>query len=198
MEDKRGIKRECSPSIGGSPLPDDDETPPPASSGSPPPPRSPLVASSCHPCSLVFEQGNASRKILMLDPSSFIVDTSHDEELTRKLFGDLNHDILGSPGDGKIIVLDDSDDDGEAREEKTADIESTTAPAIVDDAPAEVRIGNSDDQGPDQEADGGNNSRHSAGDPYAYAPRTRCCNRRALRTPMMHYSAFSLFLLCSL
>jgi hypothetical protein len=30
-------------------------------------------------------------------------DTSRDEELARKLFGDLNHDILGPPGDGKTI-----------------------------------------------------------------------------------------------
>jgi hypothetical protein len=84
----------------------------------------------------------------MLDPSSFIVDTSHDKKLARKLFGDLNRDILGPPSDGKIIIINDSNDGGEAQEEKTADIESTTAPASADDAPAEARIGNSDDQGP--------------------------------------------------
>jgi hypothetical protein len=113
----------------------------------------------------VFKQGNTSRKIPMLDPSLFIVDTSRDEELARKLFGGLNRDILGPPGDGKIIVIDDSDDNGEAQEEKTADIESMIAPASADDAPTEARIGNSDDQGPDQEANGGDNSRRSAGDP---------------------------------
>jgi hypothetical protein len=165
MEDKRGIKRECSPSAEGSPLPDDAKTPPPAPSGSPPPPGSPSVVSSCRPYSLVFEQGNASGKIPMLNPSSFIVDTSHDEELARKLFGDLNRDILGPPGDGKIIILNDSDDDDGAQEEKTIDIESTASPASVDDAPAEARISNSDDQGPNQEVDGGDNNGHSAGDP---------------------------------
>jgi hypothetical protein len=165
MEDKRGTKYERSPSAGGSPLPDDAKTPPPAPSRSLPPSGSPSVASLRRPCSLVFEQGNASGKIPMLDPSSFIVDTSHDEELTRKLFGDLNRDILGPPGDGKIIILDDSDDDDKAQEEKTVDIESTTAPASVDNALAEVRIGNSDDHGPDQEADGGDNDGCSAGDP---------------------------------
>jgi hypothetical protein len=112
----------------------------------------------------VFEQGNASGKTPMIDPSSFIINTSRDEELTRKLFDDLNREILGPPGDGKIIVLDDSDDDSEAQEEKTASIELMTTPASVDDAPAEVKIGNSDDQGPDQEADRGDNSRRSAGD----------------------------------
>jgi hypothetical protein len=113
----------------------------------------------------VFEQGNASRKIPMLEPSSFIVDTSHDEEIARKLFGDLNRDIFGPPGDGKIIILDDSSDDGEAQEETTAEIESTVAPAFIGEALAEARIDNSDDQGPNQEVDGGDNSGHSAGDP---------------------------------
>jgi hypothetical protein len=145
MEDKRGIKCERSPSTEGSPLPDDAETPPPAPSRSPPPPGSPSIVSSRCPCSLVFEQGNASGKIPKLDRSSFIVDASHDEELARKLFGNLNRDILRPPGDGKIIVLDDSDDDGEAQEEKTADIESTVALASADDAPAAAMIGNSDD-----------------------------------------------------
>jgi hypothetical protein len=97
----------------------------------------------------VFEQGNASRKTPMIDLASFIVDTSRDEELIRNFFGDLNRDILRPPGDGEIIVLDDSNDDGEAQEEKTADIESTAAPASTDDAPAGAKIGNSDDQGPD-------------------------------------------------
>jgi hypothetical protein len=113
----------------------------------------------------VFEQVNASEKTPMIDHSSFIVDTFRNEELGRKLFGDLNRDILGPPGDSKIIVLDDSDDDGEAQEEKTAGIESTTTLASVDDAPAEAKIGNSDDQEPNQEADGGNDSGRSIADP---------------------------------
>jgi hypothetical protein len=113
----------------------------------------------------VFEQGNASRKTSMIDPSSFIVDTSHDEELARKLFGDLNHGILRPPGDGKIIIIDDSDNDDEAQEEKTTGIESMTGLASADDAPAEAKVGNSDDQGPDLEADGGDDSGRSTGDP---------------------------------
>jgi hypothetical protein len=101
----------------------------------------------------------------MLEPSSFIVDTSHNEEIAIKLFDDLNHDILGPPGDSKIIILNDSDDDCEAQEETTAEIESTVAPTSVDDATAKARIDNSDDRGPDQEADGGDNNGHSSGDP---------------------------------
>jgi hypothetical protein len=77
--------------------------------------------------------------------------------------------------DGKIIILDDSNDETEAREEKTAGIEPTTtptsadlalsAPTNADDAPVGAKIGNSDDQGPDQEADGGNDDGRSTGEP---------------------------------
>jgi hypothetical protein len=175
MEDKKGIKRAHSPSTEGSPLPNDTITPPSAPSGSSPPPGSPLKVSSCRPFSPVFEQGNTSEKTLMIDPSSFIIDTSCDVELTRKLFGDLNRDILRPPGDGKIIVLDDSDDNAEAQEEKTASIESTTAlasadlalsaPTSADDAPTGAKISNSDDQGPDQEVDGGDDGGHSTSEP---------------------------------
>jgi hypothetical protein len=98
-------------------------------------------------------------------PSSLVVDTSHDEEFTRKLFGNLNHDILGPPGDGKIIIIDDSDDDDDAQEEGTAGIDPTAVPASATDAPAGARVANSDDQGPDQDADGGDDSGCSTGEP---------------------------------
>jgi hypothetical protein len=129
----------------------------------------------------MFEQGNASGTTPMIDLSSssdeenFIVVTSRDVELDKKLFGDLNRDILELPDDGKIIILDDSNDETEAREEKTAGIKSTTpptsadlaisAPTNADDAPVGAKIGNSDDQGPDQEADGGNDGGHSTSEP---------------------------------
>jgi hypothetical protein len=140
MEDKRGIKRERSPFVEGSPLPNDAKTPPSVPSVSPPPSGSPSEVSSRRPCSPVFEQGTASGKTPMTDLSSssddenFIVDTSCDAELAKKLFDDLNRDILGPLGDGKIIVIDDSEEENEAREEKTVDIESTTASASTDPA----------------------------------------------------------------
>jgi hypothetical protein len=180
MEDKRGIKHECSPSAEGSHLSNDAKTPPSVASGSPPPLGSPSEVSSRRPCSPVFEQGNAFGKTPMIDLSSssdeenIIVDTSCDAELAKKHFGDLNCDIFGPPGDGKIIVLDDSNEN-EAREEKTASIESTTAsasanpasaaPTSADDAPVGVKIDNNDDQGPDQEADGGDDGGCSIGEP---------------------------------
>jgi hypothetical protein len=57
-----------------------------------------------------------SRKAWVVDLSSssdeegFITDVSWDEEFIKRLFGDLNRDVLGPPGDGKIIILNDSDE----------------------------------------------------------------------------------------
>jgi hypothetical protein len=61
----------------------------------------------------------SSRKAPVVDLSSssddgdLITDVSRDEEFTRRLFGDLNRDVLGSPGDVKIIILSDSDEEEE-------------------------------------------------------------------------------------
>jgi hypothetical protein len=100
----------------------------------------------------------------MSSPSSLVVDTSRDEEFTRKLFGDLNRDILGPSGDDKIIIIDDSDDD-EAQEEGTTDVDPTTVPASAVDAPAGTSVANSDDQGSEQEVDGDSDSGRSTGVP---------------------------------
>jgi hypothetical protein len=51
-----------------------------------------------------------------------VADTSRDEEFARKLFGDLNRDILGPPGDGKIIVISDSNDEDETHEDTTINV----------------------------------------------------------------------------
>jgi hypothetical protein len=47
------------------------------------------------------------------DDGDLITDVSRDEEFTRRLFGDLNCDVLGSPDDVKIIILSDSDEEEE-------------------------------------------------------------------------------------
>jgi hypothetical protein len=86
-----------------------------------------------------------------------VADTSRDEELARKLFGDLNRDILGPPGDGKIIVLGDSDNEDETPEDAAVNAEaappsatnSTDSPTSAPDAD-ETPDGVSDDN-----ADGG-------------------------------------------
>jgi hypothetical protein len=92
----------------------------------------------------VFEQGGASGKTPVSSPSSLVVDTSRDEEFARKLFGDLNRDILGPHGDDKIITIDDSNDDNEAQEEGTTDIDPMVVPTSAADAPAWTSVTNSD------------------------------------------------------
>jgi hypothetical protein len=80
-----------------------------------------------------------------------IPDILRDEEFTKKLFGDLNHDVLGPPSDCKIIVLCDFvEEEEEVREEKTTDTKTaatsaavnpiSTTFADVNDAPARVKM----------------------------------------------------------
>jgi hypothetical protein len=131
MEDKRGIKQEFSPSEEGSPTPSDAKTPSPMSAGSPPPPGSPSEVSSDHPHSPVFEQGGPSRIALVIKiPSSsneedFFADVTWDAKFAKWLFGDFHHDLLRLPGDGKVIIISDSDEEKDAREEATTEAKAT-------------------------------------------------------------------------
>jgi hypothetical protein len=73
-----------------------------------------------------------------------IADVSRDEEFTRRLFGDLKHDVLGPPNDSKIIILSDSDEEEEeVREEKTTDAKDATTSAAVN--PASITFADADD-----------------------------------------------------
>jgi hypothetical protein len=87
----------------------------------------------------------------------FFADTSRDKELTRKLFGDLNRDILGPPGDGKIIVLSDSDDEVEAHEDAATNAE--VAPPSAVNSPVTPASASDADETPngvqDDSSDGG-------------------------------------------
>jgi hypothetical protein len=140
MEDKRGTKHARSPSKEGSPSPDGAKTPPPAPSRSPPPLTSlPEVSSHC-PHSPMWEQGGSSEKALVVDLSSssdegdLITDVTRDEAFVRRLFGDLNREVLGPLGDAKIIILSNSDEEEEVREEKAANAE--TVPSSAARSPA--------------------------------------------------------------
>jgi hypothetical protein len=77
------------------------------------------------PRSLVLEQGDPTGALvvdlsLFSDERDLIADVSRDEVFVRRLFGDLNRDVLGPPDDSKIIILSDSDKEEEVREEKVA------------------------------------------------------------------------------
>jgi hypothetical protein len=120
MEDKKNLKRPRSPSNEGSSSPSKASTPPPSHSGSPLPIQSPSETPSRRLCLPPCEQGGPSEPVPIVDLASSsgeedsFADASRDEELARKLFGDLNRDILRPPDYGKIIVLSDSDDEDEA------------------------------------------------------------------------------------
>jgi hypothetical protein len=138
MEDKRDTKHTCSPSKEGSPSPDGAKTPPSAPFGSPSSLTSRSEVFSRCPRSLVLEQRGSSRKAPVVDVSSsfdegdLIADVSRYEEFTRRLFGNLNRDVLGPPGDGKITILSDSDEEEEeeVREEKAVDAEATPSSVV--------------------------------------------------------------------
>jgi hypothetical protein len=87
----------------------------------------------------------------------FFADTSRDEELARKLFSELNRDILGPPGDGKIIVLSDSDDEDEAHEDAAINVEAAP-PSVVNSAVTPASASDADetpDGVQDDSSDGG-------------------------------------------
>jgi hypothetical protein len=138
MEGKRGIKRECSLSVEGSPAARDAKTPPPAPSGTPSPLGPPAEVSSRRPRSPVLEQGGPSgtAPVVDLSPPSDeeepIHDTARDVEFAQHLFDELNRDLLGSPGDDKVIILSDSDKEKEeAHEEKYVSTEDAATSATV-------------------------------------------------------------------
>jgi hypothetical protein len=89
----------------------------------------------------VFEQGSPFEKVPVVDLSSsldeggLIPSTSHDEEFARRLFGDLNHDVLGPLGDGNIIILSDSDEEEEVHKEDAAYIEAASSSVVRSLAP---------------------------------------------------------------
>jgi hypothetical protein len=92
---------------------------------------------------------------LSSNEENFITNSSHDAEFARKFFGDLNRSILRPPGDGNVIILDDSDEEKEVPDEKTGGTEHTTTSTAVNlvpttssaigDAPKGVKNDNSDD-----------------------------------------------------
>jgi hypothetical protein len=113
---------------------------------------------------------------LSSDEEGLLSDVSHDFEFTQQLYGELNHDLLGPPGDSKIIILSDSNEGKvEDCEENSTSTEDAAASATInpastastdaDDAPSGAKNDNSDDHGPDQEASSGNDSEDDAGEP---------------------------------
>jgi hypothetical protein len=95
------------------------------------------------------------------DEEDLIPNTLRDEEFARRLFGDLNHYILGSPGDGNVIIHNDFDEEEEEEhEEDAANIKavpssaagipaSTTSATDADEDLKGMQDDNIDDLAPD-------------------------------------------------
>jgi hypothetical protein len=86
-----------------------------------------------------------------------VADTSRDEEIARKLFSDLNRDILGPPDDGKVIVISDSDDEDETHEDAAVNAEAAPPSAAnsADSPTSASDINETPDGVSDDNADGG-------------------------------------------
>jgi hypothetical protein len=99
----------------------------------------------------MYEHGKPSKGFPVVDLSSeeedTFPDTSRDEEIARKLFGDLNRGLLGPPGDDNIIVLSDT----EATTSSAGDSSAPTAfAADDDDAPNGVQDDSNGSSTPDR------------------------------------------------
>jgi hypothetical protein len=80
-----------------------------------------------------------------LDEEGLIPDTSWDEEFIRRLFDDLNCDILELPGNDKVIILSDSnDEEEEVCEEDATNVEATPSSIARSPAPT-ASIANADE-----------------------------------------------------
>jgi hypothetical protein len=67
------------------------------------------------------------------DEEDSIADNSHDFEFTQWLYGELNRDLLGPPGDDKVIILSDSNEEKEeVRKEKSAAVNPTSTASAGD------------------------------------------------------------------
>jgi hypothetical protein len=77
------------------------------------------------------------------DEGDLITDVSWDEEFIKILFDDLNRDVLGLPGNGKIILSDSDEEEEEVREEKTTGTEDVATFAVVN--PASIASADADD-----------------------------------------------------
>jgi hypothetical protein len=87
----------------------------------------------------IFEHGRSSERIPVVDLSSnkedLFLNTTWDEEFTRKLFNDLNRGLLGPLGDGNIIVLSDSNEEEEACEEAATGADAAPPSVVKSPAP---------------------------------------------------------------
>jgi hypothetical protein len=115
----------------------------------------------------VYEHGEPSKGFPMVDLSlegeDVAPDTSQDEEITRKLFVDLNHSLLGPLDDGHIIIFSDSEEEEEVREDDGTDAEA--APSFARNSQAPTASADDDDDAPDKGQDDSSDGGDEVGTP---------------------------------
>jgi hypothetical protein len=115
----------------------------------------------------MYKHGEPSKGFSVVDLSSeeedAFTDTSRDEEVTRKIFGALNHGLLGPPGDGNIIILSDSDEEEGVRKDDHSDTE--VAPSSARNSPASIGSTATDDDAPNEVQDDSSDGRDEASTP---------------------------------
>jgi hypothetical protein len=101
----------------------------------------------------------------VVDPSSdkenHFLDTSRDEEFTRRLFGDLIRGLIGPPDDGNVIIINNSDEEEHAHEEESTDTDAVPPSTVKSPTPtASVANANDAFEGvPDDSNDGHTSNR---------------------------------------
>jgi hypothetical protein len=106
------------------------------------------------------------------DEEDLIPNTSQDEKFTKRFFGDLKHELLTPPGDSKVIILSNSDEEeDEVHEEDAAPSFAVKSPAPTasaadtDDAPEGVQDDSNSGCTPDQAQGRSSSGRDEAGLP---------------------------------
>jgi hypothetical protein len=92
------------------------------------------------------------------------------------LFGDLNHNLLGLPSDGMVIVLSDFDEEEEVREETAANADAASSDVVKSSTPAasvtdaDEDLGKMQDDSSEDLAPGQDTGKSSGGEDEAGSP----------------------------
>jgi hypothetical protein len=106
----------------------------------------------------MYEHDGPSEEFLVVDLSSeeeeATSDTSQDEDITHKLFSDLNRGLLGPSSNGSIIIISDTEEEA-VYEDDHADADAAPSSLRVSQAPSIAANNDAPDGVQDDSSDGG-------------------------------------------
>jgi hypothetical protein len=91
------------------------------------------------------------------------LDTSWEEDIARKLFGDLNRGLFGLPDDDNVIIISDSEEEEKVCEDDRIDVD--VVPSSPRDSPAPSTFTAANDDAPDAVQDASSDGEDGAGTP---------------------------------